>query len=277
VKTALKITLITALMCAPELYGLGLLAVRSCYSDEIVLKDGRKIEFKTLTDAGETFDVTALDGSTFSVKKSEFDRIAVTVKKDIPLAGATFTFDKRKKVETVDLLARIDPKADSVAGSWKASNGRLNGIGTGDELARVQVPYAPIPEEYDLTLVVERKAGEDNLGIGLVGGGRQFMYYFDVDCGKYSGILAPDPSGHRRVTETPGRAFVVGKSRTVVFMVRRQALIVQVDGKDFATWKADWTGLSVLPQCAVPRKDVLSLSILRSGFEVHRMTLTSAK
>lgn len=257
-----------------------LLSTFPCSADEIVLKDGRRITWKSVVDEGDSYNVETRDGKRLTLKRSEVYRFEATAPVDpLPLTGATFTFDRKGKLEVVDLLGKVNLRRDVVAGVWKASGGRLNGVGSGGENGRIQIPHTPVPEEYDLTLAIERKAGVDNIGVGLIGGGNQFMYYFDVDpaFGVFSGILVPAGAGHRRVIETPGEVFPVGKLRTVVFMVRKEAFIVQVDGKDFAAWKPDWSTLSILPQCAVQRKDVLSLSIQKSGFEIHRMTLTSVK
>lgn len=257
-----------------------ILATLPCFADEIVLKDGRRITWKSVIDEGDSYTVETRDGKRLTLKKLEVYRFEAAAPVDpLPLTGATFAFDRKGKLETLDLLGNVNLRRDIVAGTWKAPGGRLHGTGVGGENGRIQIPHTSIPEEYDLTLAIERKAGVDNIGIGLIGGGNQFMYYFDVDpaFGVFSGILVPAGAAHRRVIEKAGEVFPIGKLKTVVFMIRKEAFIVQVDGKDFAAWKPDWGTLSILPQCAVQRKDVLSISIQKSEFEIHRMTLTNPK
>ena len=46
----------------------------------------------------------------------------------------------------------------------------------------------------------------------------------------------------------PGHVFTKGMAKTFVFMVRKEAFIVQLDGKDWFTWKADWSQVRLADQ-----------------------------
>jgi len=43
-------------------------------ADEIQTKDGKKIEFKSLIDEGDTLELTTPQGTKVSVKKADFDK-----------------------------------------------------------------------------------------------------------------------------------------------------------------------------------------------------------
>ena len=78
----------------------------------------------------------------------------------------------------VDLLKLIRPDKDAVKGKWSFQGDTL--ISPADALARVKIPYEP-PEEYDLTVVTERKTGNNSLVVGLMVGGRQCQAELDGD------------------------------------------------------------------------------------------------
>lgn len=249
-------------------------------ADEVLLKDGRKIEFKVLTDAGDSYELITPVGTKISVKKSDFDKIIPVDTTVAPLTGASFTFDKKQKLETVDLFAKIDPKRDTVTGNWKLTPQGLRAeLGDGVEwLGRLAIPVTP-PEEYDLTAVVTRTEGVQDFAIGLVGGGKQFSIQFDGWFGVRSGLMGIDgKDADANGTGIPGKFFVNGKAKTMVFMVRKEGVIVVADGKDFIVWKADWDRIALSPQMAIPSKKHLILGVGKGAvLQITRLTLTSPK
>src|SRR5436190_14985623 len=152
-----------------------LLLVAPGWADEIQTKDGKKIEFKNLSDEGDFWELTTPQGTKVTVKKADFERFSPGGMKEVPLTGASFTFDKKRKLEVLDLFTKIDPKKDALGGTWKLAGGTLVGP---VQLGKIQTSYTP-PEEYDLTIVAERKDRNPGLAVGLIGGGRQFSWHFD--------------------------------------------------------------------------------------------------
>ncbi|MBI3857692.1 MAG: hypothetical protein HY293_18580, partial [Planctomycetes bacterium] len=145
------------------------LAAAPLSADELVLKDGRTIEWTNLKDEGDTYEVTTPQGTKLSIRKEDVESFT---KKKAPelLTGATITFDKKKKLETVDLLAQIDIKKDIVSGPWRFG-GRLlsGGPGQAESLSKLQIGgFQAIPEEYDLTMVVERKEATNGFFVVLI-------------------------------------------------------------------------------------------------------------
>jgi len=244
-------------------------------ADELTLKDGRKIEWSAIRDLGDTYEVETPRGLKVIFKKDEVEMFVQT-KPVAALTGATFTFDKSKKLETVDLLRAIDLKRDIVTAAWRLNAQGLSGEGSGSTHAKIHVPVTP-PAEYDLTIVAQRTGGMDDLGIGLVGGGNQVVLFLDAAQGTVSGPGAIDGKGPAEAGLAKNEKFFEGKPRTIVCMVRKEALIVQVDGKDYIVWKADWTKVSVPRMLAVPKKDVLFLTAFRSSFQISRMALSYPK
>lgn len=253
-----------------------LLTDATSWADEIQTKDGKKVEFKNLSDEGDHWELTTPTGTKVTVMKSDFSAFIPSGVKDVPLTGAQFTFDKKRKLQTLDLLAKVDPSKDVISPEVKVQAGGLSCKGGG---ARIQFNYTP-PEEYDLTLNVEVKDDKGVLYVGLVGGGRQFCF------GLGWSSAGPEQVNGQCMWDTSiaiqGKFFKTPGPKTVVFMVRREVLIVTVDGKDFFGWKAEWDKLSVRPIYAVPSKNSLFLSNFSPdgspvSYLIHRMTVSAPK
>jgi hypothetical protein len=182
-----------------------------------------------------------------------------------------------KKSTLVDLLTKIDLPKDAIAGNWKFVGGALVGVTEGAH-ARLQINYTP-PEEYDLTVVAERRDGSEDLEIGLIGGGRQFVVAFDVAKSTWSGPAWIDgKTVNENGIGVQGKFFDQKKPRTIVCMVRKDSLTIRADGKDFITWKADWSRVSIRPEVSVPSKSALSLIICTtSTYAISKMVLTPPK
>jgi hypothetical protein len=243
-------------------------------ADELQTKDGKKIEFKNLSDEGDHWELTTPTGTKVSVNKADFYSFIPSGKKEVPLTGAQFTFDKKRKQQTTDMLPKFDPSKDVIGPEVKLQGGVLSCKGG----ARVQFNFTP-PEEYDLTMQVEAKENAV-LYVGLVGGGRQFCFGLGAMCAgleQVNGQCMWDTS-----IAIQGNFFKTPGAKTVVFMVRREVLIVTVDGKDFFGWKAEWDKLSVRPIYGVPSKNSLFLSNFSPNgspvsYLIHRMTVSAPK
>jgi hypothetical protein len=253
-----------------------LLMVALGRADEIQTKDGKKVEFKLLADEGDSWELTTPQGTKVTVKKADFERFIPGGVKDSPLTGASITFDRKRKLETVDLLKSIDPKRDCLTGTWQTA-GKLSGQGAPNVIAKCQLSaYATVPEEYDLTVDVARKDGTDEAAFGLIGGGKQFLFVFDRLNSSWNGLYTDQAPEHNNLG-VPAKFFTNGKPRTVVFMVRREAFVVQVDGKDFLAWKADWPKAQIYSPYAVQMKNVLFIATGQSQIQITRMILSAPK
>lgn len=247
-------------------------------ADTFVLKDGKQVEGVIVKDLGDAYEIENEKGSRQTLKKADVERI-LPVAKEVaaPLTGASFTFDKKRKLDAVDLLPTIDLKRDVVSGTWKFSGKALTVGDSGH--AKLQVTYAP-PEEYDLEMVLARKEGADDFFVGLVGGGRLFTFHLDAFRGAWSGPQLVDgtPGGADSALGVPGkRAFPNATARTALFMVRKDGLCVRLDNKDYFVWKGEWTRLSLHPVFIVPNKNALFLGAFASAWSISSIRVTTPK
>lgn len=209
-------------------------------ADDLVLKDGKTIEWRILKDNGDTVDVQTADNKTITIKKQDIKEIRTSIPA-APLTGATFLGDTTKPADKpTNVLAMIDPKKHGTAGTWKVAAGAL--MGSGDALC--DIPYIPTAY-YDVEITLERRDGEDECTIGLVGNGKPFGVNLDWGKGACSGLSAIDG---RRVYENEakvdGKFFTNRKPRTIVCAVRADQIVVLADGKEFIRWKGDPKHLS---------------------------------
>lgn len=251
-------------------------------ADEIILRDGQKIEWTSIRANGDSYELETKQGKRVVVKRVDVEKIVPSNDIGSPLTGAAFTFDKKRKTEIVELLSRIDLRRDVLGGTWRFTNGALVGVApnpvapVGLGHGKLATQYSP-PEEYDLTVKVERRQGADDIAFGLVGGGRQFVFSLDA-YSIWNGIFEFDGKGPNETNlGVQGRFFTNGVQRTIVFMVRKEAFIVNVDGKDYWSWKPDWSRLSVHRAHAIPAKDVFFLSIYNGTFAITQFTVTSPR
>lgn len=246
---------------------LGLLPALDCLADEVVLKDGRRIEWRSIEDAGDTYVIVTPENTRIVVKRADVEAIAKT-EHVTALTGASMSFDKKAKLAVDDLLKR----ADFVRGAWKtAPDGSVSVEKAGPSDAAIfHVRMTPSSEEYNLTAIIERDGEGDNLCFGLLGpGGAKVTYFFDLDMGKDSAILTAD---RKRVSSVPGRQFTAKKARTVTFMIRKAGIVVQLDGKDFITIRTDWK-LSPFPSIC-PTEPGFAFEALGAGVRVSKMSLS---
>jgi hypothetical protein len=187
------------------------------------------------------------------------------------LSGAAFAFDKKLKLQTIDLLTKINLKNDVVNGDWKFVGPALRGQGAPNSAARIQIPVTP-PSEYDLTVVLEKKEDAECM-IGIIGGGKLFHMNFEGINGSSNGLGMID--GGMQKEFVPGKVFTKGTPRTVVCMVRNEGVVIQVDGKDYVTWKAQWEKVSVMPAWAVPHQDQLFVGVGSGTYHINKMTLAA--
>lgn len=260
----MRILLVTLLLALPV------------FGDELLLKDGTRINWVSLKSKGDTYEVETRDGKQTTVRKADVERISTAKIPDIvPLTGATFVKEKRK-IASVDLLQTIDLKRDVQTGQWKLVKGVLAGTHEGTNNSKFQFKSQPL-EEYDLSLTVERKAGAGDFVIGLVGGGseKQFEIILDGATGR-SGVWTADGWKDEFAT-VPGAVLTLGVPRKITVMVRKTGILIRVDDKDLAVWTGDWATLTVPPVHAVTSKDSLFLACFNGTYEVSRAVVQTAK
>lgn len=173
----------------------------------------------------------------------------------------------------IDLLPLIDLSRDAVHGEWQFSS---DGLSSPPKVAsaRVQIPYVP-PEEYDLTLVVERKEGDYSLEVGLASGPRQFHVGLDGwGAGDLTGLYLVDGKANQNFETTyQGKLLQKDSQATLVCSVRKTGVAMVVDGKKILDWKGDLKRLTAAQNWEVPSKISLFIGSWTTRFLIHRMLL----
>lgn len=210
-----------------------LLAVLSmqAFGDTLILKGGKKLEWKALRDKGDSYEVETVDGVVQVVQKKDVEKIDIFDVKPV-LAGASIAFVG--KVKTVELVGAVNPKRDIVFGVVKGNAQGLQVASEVDAPTILRIPYK-LPDEYDVTFVVERRSEIGNFYLGLTSGDRQFMVEFDCDRGSMSQFCG---GPNRR-----GQALEKGKPKVVLVQVRRTAVVVTIDKKEFLVHQGAPTNL----------------------------------
>jgi hypothetical protein len=255
-----------------------LLLQASAFPQEIVLRDGKRILWKSITDGKDSIEVVTTAGEKLDIKKVEISKILpATESAPVILTGASFTF--KQKTKSVDLLATVNPKSDTFIGSWSLAGGTLSNKEDGQG-ARLTINY-PVPEEeeYDLEIVTERTGGKEYMGVVLVGGGRQFLFVIDSYKGTMSGIWLLDGKG---ADNAKGDAVKLGtflnpkQPVLLTFMVRKAGLVVKLNGRDFYTLAIDnWKRLSLADYHNIPKEKAFGFVIGQyAAFRISRITMT---
>jgi hypothetical protein len=175
--------------------------------------------------------------------------------------------------DPVDLLGLLDLSKDTVAGEWKREGTAL--VTSEVRFGRVMIPYVP-PAEYDLRAVVERTAGDVNsLVFGIAVGDRQGAVMIDAfNHDTTSGLdLVDGKSFPDNETAHKGQILKAGKKSEVRISVRRNSLLVAVDGQPVVAWKADWRRVSLFPQWKVGVSSALFLGAWTTAWKIHRCEL----
>jgi hypothetical protein len=247
-----------------------------CTADELVLKDGKKIEWVTLKDQGDAYEVETPAGKRVTVHKTEIERLNVVPL--VALTGASFSLDKKKSA-VVDVLKNLNVNKAAIQGQWKIEKGALAGSPGADGGRAMLQTEEVLPEEYDIALQLERAEGANNFWLGLIGPGeKSFVLQLDAYGATVSGPQVVDGQDLKTSSvATKEKLLTNGKARSIVVMVRKAALIVQADGKDFLTWRADWSRVTPHPELEPRDRRSLWMGLSASSYRIYRLTVTTTK
>lgn len=242
-----------------------------CFADELILKDGRRLSWKTVTDEGESYAIETRDGKKLKIKKTEVDHFGVPGDGPIegPLTGAAVVDTKKAATAgaPVDILLKGKVGGDT---GWKYGGRILAGEGQWP-IRSIVVFSHDVPEEYDLALTVERADdGKKDFDVGIVTPAGTCAYHFDAwDAAKSCLALLGGQEGEYAA----GQVFRKGKPRAVKMMVRKDGLTVQLDGRDWWKGKVDWSQASLHPAVKVSEKGKLFLAAAGGAWRVTSMTI----
>jgi len=172
----------------------------------------------------------------------------------------------------LNLLRRIDPTMDSLAGDWSLDGGRLLTPTDGAAWARLQIPYLP-PAEYDLTVTLKSQAAFHCLRLGLPIGERQCMVVVGGDGGQGTGLEMIDNRSWADKNPTKVAEGGKGPGATVVCSVRTTGVAVTLDGKKIIDWKEPGR-LSLFGKWQVTTPGALFVATSSPRFAIDEITLT---
>ena len=191
-----------------------------------------------------------------------------------PISGQGKVLTTADSVRPVDLLKLIRPDKDAVKGKWSFQGDTL--ISPADATARLQIPYEP-PAEYDVTLNVERKSGNNSFVVGLMVGGRQCQVEMDGTQGTGTLLtclrqidgttLAVNPTLHK------GQVLDTGKVNQITCSVRKAGVTLSVNGKSIFSFRGGSERLSTPPDWQIPNKRVLFLGSYSTVYHITKMEL----
>jgi len=177
----------------------------------------------------------------------------------------------------IDLLGRIDVDRDKVAGTWKRDAEGL--VSPAGGAARLKIPYQ-VPDEYVVTVEVERLSGDEAFGVGLASG-----KWWTV---AWLGGRALYPTGLHRLENsaknTQAGRLPRGKRTSLAYCVRRTGVVLlqpaggaSVGWQGIIDWKGDFGTWTWPESWSAPEKGRLELISSDSSFRVLRCVLTPVK
>jgi tetratricopeptide (TPR) repeat protein len=223
------------------------LAVASSFADQnekqdLTIKDDYRLQ-KPGTTATAVKPSTTTNSGTSSEAKTEFK----------PIPGSE------------DLLAGMRTDQDAVKGSWKLEKGVL--MSGGVNAGIIKLP-TNVPQQYDISMVVERKSGTKDLVIGFVRGEQQSAFFVDRD--KLSG---PNPDDRRGSYK--GELLKVDTPTTVIIKVRQAGVQVLVDNAQIFLHRGEGGFDAVGPDWDPNEAGTLFLGTNATRFNIHKLYLTT--
>jgi hypothetical protein len=163
----------------------------------------------------------------------------------------------------MDLIRFVDPKKDTVTGTWVADGGSL--VSTpGGSGARLQIPFLP-PPEYDLKVVIEKKGAIHFVVILPTPESQCMVVFYGNECAMH--MLENE-------VYSKENGFSSNRPVTLVFSVRRTRLMITADGKTLIDWQADYKKVSLQDYWKLPNTKALGIGGMQ-GATFSKVTLTT--
>jgi hypothetical protein len=252
---------------------LALLAVAPCFADDILMKDGRVLSWKSISEEGDSYTLVAKDGAVTRVKKADVEKFVIpregTAPGAGPLTGATFLLGK--KVQTTNLVPKADLDHAVTGNSWKMVGMALVGEAIAPAWTTLPFDFDVPADDYDLTLTVERLSGSKTFAVGVGTPAGECAYHFDAYDSTVSclTVLAGQEGEHAK-----GQVFKKGVPKTIKLSIRKDALMIQVDGKELWKGRVPWGSAAVHQNIASIARGKLFVAAEGGSWKVHSFTVT---
>ena len=193
-----------------------------------------------------------------------------------PPGGATKGLPpaKAEPQQWIDLLARVDPAKDAVAGAWTIKDGALHVDSS--RSARITVPVMP-EGSYEIEAEFTRTSGNDAFVLILPVGTAGTGLFLSSLGGQFHDLGIVRGEGAYNIKRvSPGtlenaRRYTL---RTRVVVSGDQAAIeVHLDERPLIAWQGPQANLSHWPTWRMPEAKALGLGAVASSFIVHRLKL----
>jgi WD40 repeat protein len=177
----------------------------------------------------------------------------------------------RAPTKAIDLLDLIDTSKQ--AGSWEFTGRTL--ISDRRKFSRLDIPFRPVPDEYQVTAVVQRvnRVG-DAFCLGLIANGAQFTVVLDAKQKSgleiYDGRSATDK---RNKTHRAGLIFKPFFPANIVCSVQKNKIVVTVDGQSIIGCDGHYKGFSLPAAWATGDKGSLFLGTQESPYKITKLEL----
>lgn len=174
--------------------------------------------------------------------------------------------------EEIDLLKQTDPTQCWTAGDWTTREGTLvspKGYG-----ARLELPSSP-RGAYRWTLIVEPLDTPNGLILGQRSAGHRFVTLLNyLTDGVYlSAIEEIDGRNVGNETTFAEAIFRQNQLSQVIVTVRKDRVIVSVDGRTLINWEGKADRLSLSDYWETPNESALFLGAYDCRYRFHRITL----
>ena len=184
------------------------------------------------------------------------------------------------RLNTVNLLSRVNLKTHVLGGQWERKEGGLVGTAGEKRHARLQLPYEP-GEEYDLVIRCRRVTGENCLGVGLVAGSRQVVAVLDAwpEHGFASGLeLIQMQEANNNATTVKGQLLKPDQTHTVVYSVRNRKIDVTLNGTATLSYNGAFDGFSLRQDARIANRKALSVFFNPgTSFRIDRLSVVPVK
>lgn len=250
---------------AAAFFVLAAAAFRPAAADELVLKDGTVVEWSQLKDLGDSYDVQTAAGGRIRIKKAD---VAKFVPKEAPppaapMTGATFTFDKKLKLTTVNLIAAANQK-NAVAGSWTCDGKKI--VTPAVPHARLAFP-SDLPKEYDVLITAKKESGNGSFYLFLPVQDKRLMIYVDGTDGVEGGVSGVAATTFRE------KVFKDAKPRQIAIHVRKERLVMLCDEKKLVDWKnPDYSTVTIPEKIEVHQAGVV-LGVYDTSYTLDRLSV----
>jgi serine/threonine protein kinase len=175
--------------------------------------------------------------------------------------------------EWTDLIPRVDPVANAVAGDWHKVNSELRVYPAVN--AKIVIPVQP-PPEYDLEMEFTRHRGTQSIPLYFVAGGRQATFEidaWDAGLGGIQNVDRMDLRSENNPTRVTNQRITNGRRTTMLVSVRRDRVEGYVDGRLITTYRGDGSDLSMLGVWDLQRPQVLGVGSYLSETTFHRIRM----